>query len=349
MGFQGYRRKIWAGGGRLKEEIARFRKFFELPYSPVGIKILKERRDDAELKPARYCELVRRSAVFGEEFILTAEKLTCAGAEVALGFSEPMFDENGPRIETGTESIMIKPLEKMEEEPDVVIIISTPKKLMKISGVYSKVFNEPVKSEFRGSSAICGECTAIPLIEDRANLSLLCDGCRTFSGYKPDEVAIGMPYRVFIELMKGIKEDRIIKALCGCIMDDLPKNAVKTITEMGFDKATDHFMGYAGKHIIRMYAIKNEKGRIEEITLYLPLKFKDEDEAERIFDRAEEFFSEPYMIRLRENWLDIILPVELFAPLQRVVQDREKFENIINSAIDTLTTKVEEFRKKYGS
>ena len=310
---------------------------------------MREKVDGAETKPARYCELVRRAAVFGEEFILTADKLTCAGAEVALGFSEPMFDETGPRIETGTEAIIIKPLERMEEEPDVVIIISTPKKLMKISGVYNQVFKEPVRSEFKGSSAICGECTAIPFVHGRANFSLLCDGCRTFSGYRPDEVAIGMPYSVFAELAKGIREDRIIRALCGCIMDDLPKNAVKTITEMGFDKATDHFMGYAGKHIIRMYAIKNERGRIEELTLYLPLKFRDEDEARRMYERAGEHFSEPYMVRLRENWLDIVLPVELFAPLQRVVQDREKFENIINSAIDTLITKVEEFRKKYGN
>ncbi len=328
--------------------MAKFRKFFELPYSPVGVKISRDSLEP-DSRPARYCELVRKASLFGDEFVLTADRLTCAGAEVSLGFSEPMFDEVSPRLEFGTKAIIIKPLEKMKERPDAVIVIGTPKKLMRLSSVYNQIFGEPVLSQFKGSNAICGECTAVPILENRPNLSLLCDGCRTFADYKDDEIAVGMPYEVFLKIADGVQEDRIIRALCGCIMDDLPKNAVKAIADFGFDKATDHFFGFFNGQIIRMYAIKGEDGKVKELTFYLPVKFKNTEIAGGMYNKAREFFSEPYMIRLRDNWIDIVLPVDLFAPIQRVVQQKDKFESILNSAIDQITEKVKEFKERYAN
>jgi len=77
----------------------------------VGVKLLTEPVESSG-KRMRYCEGVRRSALYGEELILTAKELTCGGAEVALGFSRPLFGE--ARL-SGTEGVLISPLHKMRD------------------------------------------------------------------------------------------------------------------------------------------------------------------------------------------------------------------------------------------
>ena len=72
----------------------KFRKFFELPSSPVAVRILGDGADKkTSTAPMRFCEMVRRSAVYGESFVFGVEELTCTSAELALGFTEPTYGE----------------------------------------------------------------------------------------------------------------------------------------------------------------------------------------------------------------------------------------------------------------
>jgi hypothetical protein len=50
-----------------------------------------------------------------------------------------------------------------------------------------------------------------------------------FSGYRDDEIVMGFPLEDFIGLTESTEEKEIISALCGCIMDDIPANAVEAI------------------------------------------------------------------------------------------------------------------------
>ena len=60
----------------------------------------------------RFCEMVRRSAVYGESFIFGVEELTCTSAELALGFTEPTYGEVYPRIKpANTKLVSVAPLE----------------------------------------------------------------------------------------------------------------------------------------------------------------------------------------------------------------------------------------------
>lgn len=85
---------------------------------------------------------------------------------------------------------------------------------------------------------------------------MLCSGARFFVGYKEDEVVLGMPLELFERLCAAIGEDSITRALCGCLMDDVPTPLVDKLVSMGFEKATEHFMGYFGSSIVRLHVLK---------------------------------------------------------------------------------------------
>lgn len=79
------------------------------------------------------------------------------GAEVALGFSRPLFGE--ARL-SGTEGVLISPHHKMRDA-DVVLILTTPSRIMRIAELYSKI-EGPIVASFSGDVAVCGEGTATP-------------------------------------------------------------------------------------------------------------------------------------------------------------------------------------------
>ena len=43
-----------------------------------------------------------------------------------------------------------------------------------------------------------------------------------FGGYRSDGIVFCFPVDAFVKLTEVLSEDNIIKALCGCIMDDFP-------------------------------------------------------------------------------------------------------------------------------
>ncbi|MDP2845409.1 MAG: DUF169 domain-containing protein [Candidatus Methanoperedens sp.] len=327
----------------------KFRKFFELPSSPVAVRILS---DGAEQKtsasPMRFCEMVRRSAVYGESFIFGVEELTCTSAELALGFTEPTYGEVYPRIKpANTKLVSVSPLEKTEKKPDVVVVIGTPRKIMRVSTILSKLHEkQPVEVKFKGEFAVCGECTAIPFMEKKVNLSLLCNGARMFSGYRDDEIVMGFPLDDFVRIAESTEEKEITSALCGCIMDDIPAGAVAAIEKAGFGKGTDQFFGRFGNEIVRLYTPKEKDGKITSLTLHVPVKFKDNETASKANEKAKEILEKPLLHRVRDNWVDIALPLDLGETLNRASMRGEKFEAIVKGGIDTILKEVEKVKRK---
>ena len=296
----------------------------------------------------RFCEMVRRSAVYGESFLFGVEELTCTSAELALGFTEPSYGEVYPRIKpASTKLVSISPLEKTDKKPDVVIIIGTPRKIMRVSTILAQLHEKkPVEVKFKGEFAVCGECTAIPFMEKKVNLSLLCNGARMFSGYRDDEIVMGFPLDDFIQISESTEEKEITNALCGCIMDDIPANAVKAIEKIGFGKGTDQFFGRFKEEIVRLYTPKDKEGKITSVTLHVPVKFKDRETALRVNEKAHEFLQLPLLHRVRDNWIDIALPLELGESLNRASMRGEKFDALVKSGIETILKEVEKLERK---
>ncbi|MDD5473671.1 MAG: DUF169 domain-containing protein [Candidatus Methanoperedens sp.] len=327
----------------------KFRKFFELPSSPVAVRILSDATEQkTSTSPMRFCEMVRRSAVYGESFVFGVEELTCTSAELALGFTEPTYGEVYPRIKpANTKLVSVSPLEKTEKKPDVVVVIGTPRKIMRVSTILSQLHEkQPVEVKFKGEFAVCGECTAIPFMEKKVNLSLLCNGARMFSGYRDDEIVMGFPLDDFIRIAESTEEKEITSALCGCIMDDIPAGAVAAIEKIGFGKGTDQFFGRFGNEIVRLYTPKEKDGKITSLTLYVPVKFKDNETASKVNEKAKELLEKPLLHRVRDNWVDIALPLDLGETLNRASMRGEKFEAIVRGGIDTILKEVEKVKRK---
>ncbi len=330
----------------------KFRKFFELPSSPVAVRIISNGSEQkTSTQQMRFCEMVRRSAVYGESFVFGVEELTCTSAELALGFTEPSYGDIYPRIKpANTKFVSVSPLEKTDKNPDVVIIIGTPRKIMRVSTILAQLHEKrPVEAKFKGEFAVCGECTAIPFMEKKVNLSLLCNGARMFSGYRDDEIVLGFPLDDFIEISESTEEKEITSALCGCIMDDIPANAVAAIEKIGFGKGTDQFFGRFGEEIVRLYTPKDRDGRITSLTLHVPVKFRDSEIAAKVNAKAHEFIQLPVLHRVRDNWMDIALPLDLGETLNRASMRGEKFETLVKSGIDTILKEVEKIKRKAAS
>jgi len=330
----------------------KFRKFFELPSSPVAVRIIKDGSEvqKTSTQPMRFCEMVRRSAVYGESFLFSVEELTCTSGELALGFTEPSYGDVYPRIKPAdTRFVSVSPLEKTEEKPDVVIIVGTPRKIMRVSTVLSQLHEkQPVDAKFKGEFAVCGECTAIPYMEKKVNMSLLCNGARMFSGYRDDEIVMGFPFEDFIRIAESTEEKEITSALCGCIMDDIPAGAVSAIEKIGFGKGTDQFFGRFKDEIVRLYTPKDKDGKITSLTLHVPVKFRDSETTVRANEKAGELLEKPMLHRVRDNWVDIALPLELGESLNRASLRGEKFEALVKGGIDMILKEVEKVRRKAG-
>jgi len=330
----------------------KFRKFFELPSSPVAVRIINDTSEKKTgTQPMRFCEMVRRSAVYGESFVFGVEELTCTSAELALGFTEPSYGEVYPRIKpANTRLVAISPLEKTEKKPDVVIVVGTPRKIMRVSTILAALHEKkPVEVKFKGEFAVCGECTAIPFTEKKVNLSLLCNGARMFSGYRDDELVMGFPLDDFIQISDSTEEKEITSALCGCIMDDIPAGAVTAIEKIGFGKGTDQFFGRFASEIIRLYTPKDKEGKITSLTLHVPIKFKDDMTASKANEKAGEILEKPMLHRVRDNWVDIALPVELGENLNRACMRGEKFGVLIKGGIDRILKETEKVKRKAGN
>ncbi len=311
-----------------------FRKFFKMPLSPVAITVhIQDTNSPSPDTSNRFCYFVRNAAKLRESFTLKEKNLSNFTATIILGFADPKYTEIYPRIKPSkTKAVTVRPLELEKGTPDVVVIISDPETMMKVFQVYHQMSKERIESSCTSEgSAIAGEATAIPYMEDKPNLTLLCGGARSIGGFKDDELAMGMPYDIFTKLVEQLSEPNVTDALCGCIMDNLPSHLVEPLKEMNFDKGTDHFHGYYRGKALRLYLDQDESGSVKKMTVYLPLKFRDESQAQKAMETAKPIITGNGFANKRENWLDIGMIKEFDEGLEKIATDREEFKEMMNS------------------
>ncbi len=323
------------------EELSKkFRKFFQLPTSPVGIKISdKEVISGPRPKtPSLFCGFVRKTAHEGESYLITENDLHNFTARVILGFTEPKYVDIYPRVKPArTKSVLVAPLEKIEQEPDVVVTITDPERMMQIVQVLYRAIRKRLEASMTcEASAIAGEATALPYMEKKPNLTLLCGGARGIAGYKENELALGIPFETFVKLVGMLVEPTLATALCGCIMDEIPKHLKAAFVELGFDKGADHFYGDFGGKVFRFYLNKDERGLMAAATIHYPMKFKSEQEAQKSVEVVKELLvglgGESTVIP-RENWLDLVLMVKFPNGLEKVALDRKRFGETISGIL----------------
>jgi uncharacterized protein (DUF169 family) len=100
--------------------------------------------------------------------------------------------------------VMIKPVEEYDEDPDVVIVVSSPYNIMRLVQGYTYIFGCKNSFKMTGNQALCSECTAYPFESNDINVSLLCSGTRFMGGWDDVEMAMGLPFNKFVQVIDGL-------------------------------------------------------------------------------------------------------------------------------------------------
>lgn len=204
----------------------------ELARKPVGIKFLLT-KEAYEAFPAdeftnrmSYCTIVSRASR-GKGGKFHAGHMACGGGATAIGLTEPTQDtlSGQKRLSQGAyEDLCVSrkisknmaycqhsaygaaalPLELFDQPPDVAILVCNAFNAMRIVQAYAFSHGHARNICLSGMQAVCQECTSFPYEKDQLNLSLMCSGTRMLAGWSKDELAVGMPGRLFEKIVQGL-------------------------------------------------------------------------------------------------------------------------------------------------
>jgi uncharacterized protein (DUF169 family) len=290
------------------------RAYLGLKYHLVGVKIRKKpiQEEEKRLKPEKplaYCHMVRIASLQGKTFLYDKTDEACPTAEFILGFREPKYSKIEHRIEpSDTKSILIAPLDRMDDDPDVIIATVTPKQMMDLTTILQAGKAELLSAWFRGEAA-CAEFTAKPYMEHKPNVSFLCNGARVvYSDFRDAEILFGASAHTYIHVAETM--DRISKtggALCGCRTSDIPMEIINEFEKVGFSKGTDYFFGKINGQNLRAYLNKDFQGRLKFVTFHLPVKLTSAEETEEAAKKLQKTLVRPYSVNKRGYWLDLTM------------------------------------------
>lgn len=210
------------------------KKVLGLKGSPVAIRLVSSKDEIPagmqELdKTIRHCAMVNLARTEGKIFFTTAGKHECNGGAWALGLKEitPTLKSGDFYFKLGkfnsaaackrtidkihhlnsgdTYATLYAPLEKTPFVPHVVLIISTPRNMLKLAQSTIFKLGGRIHAEFSGIQSVCSDATAQTYLSGRPNFSLGCDGSRKFSGIADDEMVMGFPAEMLSEITEAVK------------------------------------------------------------------------------------------------------------------------------------------------
>ena len=223
---------------------AALKKTLELDGSPVAVAIVPEPPENLKLwrRKATPCMMIQ-SARRGVAFYCHGANIICGG-RAHLGLGKPpvrsledflfrreklvgseaaarrMLDLTKARTPDSGEYLVFAPLEKAEFSPDVVLFIGIPLQISRIlfldafeTGEINAVYGEP----------LCSAVIAAPITSEKIGVSFLDMACRSFGRYRPEEMAIGVPYARLPRIVNSINLSSAGTAQPNFLLKILPK------------------------------------------------------------------------------------------------------------------------------
>jgi uncharacterized protein (DUF169 family) len=210
------------------------KKVLSLKGSPVAFKFAPSKEEIPSAmeeldKTIRHCMMVNLARNEGKIFYATSGKHECNGGAWALGLREitptlrtgdfyfklGKFDsaaackrtiDKVTHLNAGdTYATLYAPLEKTPFTPQVVLIVTTPRNMLKLSQSSLFRLGGRIYAEFSGIQSVCSDATAQTYLTGRPNFSLGCDGSRKFSGITDDEMVMGIPAEMLPEISTALK------------------------------------------------------------------------------------------------------------------------------------------------
>jgi uncharacterized protein (DUF169 family) len=184
-----------------------------LDHLPLGVEHIST--------PGRHCTFVGQARQ-GELRWAAGMDIACALARFNLGLDPP----NQPTVETlagvvvdweaakdletarrfiealaplpfGERVFVYGPLSAMPFPPDLVLLVLRPNEAMEQLLAIATATGMSCGGHVGGLGAMCGECTAIPLLTNKAMLSPGCPGSRREAFLAEDEMLLSMPYQLY--------------------------------------------------------------------------------------------------------------------------------------------------------
>ena len=266
------------------EEI--IRSYLGMKHNLVGIKFFHEDIQGESLpKSARFCPF-NPQILSGNTYVIKEDDLDCPTGELVMGLRQSKYAHIEPSIKEKFKAVRIGPI----DDADVVLFLVNADQAMNLS-----ILLVGILAEFKGELAICGEAVAKVYLDQKPNISMLCNGARMFGGFAKNDMVVGMPYSIMIDLAEKIKSlTKSGGALCGCQVSDIPADIIRSFEEIGFKKYSDYFSGRIRGQNVKIYLNKDSEGRFNLITIYLPVKGELKTKVE-----------EPFKTKKRGDWTDV--------------------------------------------
>jgi uncharacterized protein (DUF169 family) len=159
-----------------------------------------------------------------EDFLVRQEKLF--KSKVAARHLLGSLANSAPKLGN---YLVFSPLEQTNIEPNTIVFIATPAQVSRIlfldayeTGEFDLVHQEP----------LCSGSIAIPMTSGKIGVSFLDIACRFLGKYRPEEMAIGVPYKKLARIINNIehsaagsaKQSSLIKIAGHFLRKHVPEN-----------------------------------------------------------------------------------------------------------------------------
>lgn len=133
-----------------------------------------------------------------------------------------------------------------------------------------------------------------------------------------------------------IKERRksLSKSLCGCKVHDIPIHVQNKMKEMRFQMTADYFFRKEGKRTLRAYFTRDISGNISYLTLYLPIRFENDDECSQWIVNLKKY--EGIETEKRGYWLDLYVTMDVRDDIENIDSVSSPFESHVEEGIHGL-------------
>ncbi len=202
--------------------------------SPVAVHLVRSDEEIPDGIPridenTRHCQMVDNVRRVGSHFYSVLEDQMCKGGAAVMGLTDmsPKLKsgevyynlkhfqsldsakttmEKVPMVEANSiKAVIYSPLEKTTFKPDVILIITTPKRIMELSQALLHRSGGRVNAGFAGKQSICADGVAFPYITGEAGVTIGCSGSRKYTNIQDEEMIMSIPADMLPGLVESAK------------------------------------------------------------------------------------------------------------------------------------------------
>jgi len=206
--------------------------FLKLQTIPVGVNLLKDIPDvKVRLKNRKItvCQQIAYSRYYGWSTLITKEDSFCVLGASCTGLIKPpkrvlegevncniyqkdivsakKMQENMPRVSEGIKSVLTYPINRPIEgiSPDVIVFYCNTAQAMRMVQAFLYEKGGEFTFNSSGDAGVCSRAVAESYIKGKPVIEIPCLGDRRFAMAQDFELAVGFPYFMKEEIIKGLE------------------------------------------------------------------------------------------------------------------------------------------------